>query len=156
MGGDASTTPQTPTKKDAMNTTELEQRLQRLEGRINRYRLTTGLLGLGLIALVGIAAEGPMGGVSQELRTHKLVVVDAQGKDAVRLISTQHGGAFYILNKEGAMVVRAGAAEKGGKLALADDKGSEFVDVTAEDGMGQLQLSDKKGQKNLMQATRAK
>lgn len=132
---------------------DLENRVQRLERQLNRYRLAAGVLGLGLIGFIGIAADAPMASVTPEIRTHRLLVVDDKGKEAVRLIATEHGGALYLLNKEGFLVVRAGAAAKGGKFALADDKGTEFVDVTAEDGVGQMVLSDKKGQKNTMQST---
>jgi hypothetical protein len=135
-----------------MNNAEFESRLQRLERRVSRYRLTSVLLGLGLIGLAGIAANAPIP-VSQELRTHKLVVLDEKGKEGVALLTGPHGGVLQLLNSEGIPVIRAGASATGGKFAMADPKGQEYLEATSEEAGGQLMISDKKGQKTMLHPT---
>jgi hypothetical protein len=134
-----------------MNSPELELRVQNLERRLNRYRLTSVFLGLGLIGLAGIAANAPTQ-APQEVRTHKLVIVNEGGKEVVHVVSGPNGGLLSLLNNEGIPVVRAGAGEKGGKLTLSDPKGDQAVQVSSEPAGGELVLQDKKGQKNLMRA----
>jgi len=136
-----------------MNTSDFEQRLQRLETRVNRYRITTGVLGLCLIGLAGVAATAPSETV-QELRAHKIVVVDEKGKEAAHLQAGPHGGYLTILNLEGRPVVRAGASDKGGRITLADAKGEQtFLQLTSDETGGEMLITDKKGQKSLMKAT---
>jgi hypothetical protein len=135
-----------------MNHTEFELRLQKLESRVNRYRLTSMALGLGVIGLIGVAAT-TSSEPSQELRTHRLVIVDSKGKEAAHFQTGPHGGIINLLNSDGIPVVRAGASDKGGKLALADVKGTQYIELTSEDTGGEVLISDKKGQKNAMKAT---
>ena len=138
-----------------MNNAEFEVRLNRLERRVNRYRLTSVLLGLSLIGLAGIAANAPNAPASQEVRTHKLVIVDDKGRETVHITSSLHGGLLSLLNQEGIPVFRAGAGEKGSKMTMGDVKGDMQVELTSEEAGGEMLLSDKKGQKNLMKASTA-
>jgi len=131
---------------------DIETRLQNLERSVGRYRLTSVLLGLGLIGFAGLAANAPQQ-VTPEIRAHKIIIVDDQGREAMHLMTGPHGGVLNVLNTEGFPVVRAGASDKGGKLALSDAKGQQYVQLTSEDTGGEMTLSDKKGQKSLMKAT---
>ena len=135
-----------------MNSSEIESRLQALESRVNRYRIAASLLGVTVVGLVGIAATTPAV-VHDEVRTHKLVIVDDQGKETAHLSHGPHGGILNIHNRAGFPVVVAGATEKGGKMMLADDQGIQYVKVVVEEPGGQVEISDKKGKKNLMSAT---
>jgi hypothetical protein len=137
-----------------MNTSDLELRLERLERRLNRYRLTSLLLGLGVIGLAGIAANAPST-VTPEVRTHKLVVVNEAGKEAAHILASQHGGLLTLLNYEDLPVVRLGVGEKGGKLTINNPKGASYIVMSSEDNGGELLLQDQKGQKHLMRATGA-
>ena len=135
-----------------MNNSELELRLERLERRVNRYRLTSILLGLGVIALAGIAANAPAT-VTPEVRTHKLVVVNESGKEAAHLIPSPHGGLLTLLNYGDLPVVRLGVGEKGGKLTLNSPKGDPYIIMSSEDNGGEMTLQDQKGQKHVMKAS---
>jgi len=135
-----------------MNHADLETRLQSLERRVQRYRLATTLLGVGLVGLLCVAAEAPKA-TSDEIRTKKLVVVDDQGKDVAHLSSSKNGGIVRIQNHAGYTVFIAGAAETGGRLMVADDEGNEWVKVNVEKVGGQVSISDKKGQKHVLTAT---
>ena len=138
-----------------MNGPNLEVRLQTLEKQMNRYRLTTTVLAIACVGLVGIAATAPKP-VSDEVRAKKFVVVDEQGKEAAHLSSGPFGGILNIHNRGGNTVVVAGAAEKGGKLLMADDQGNQFVKVTVEETGGQLLVQDQKGQKHTITASTPK
>ena len=135
-----------------MSHPDLETRLQSLERRMQRYRITTTVLGIALVGLLCVAADSPKA-TSDEIRTKKLVVVDDQGKDVAHLSSTQNGGIVRVQNHRGATVFIAGAAEGGGRLMMADDMGNEWVKVNVEEVGGQVTLSDKKGQKHVLTAT---
>jgi hypothetical protein len=138
-----------------MNTTDLELRIERLERRVNRYRLASVVLGLGLVGLAGVAATAPTGPVSQEVRTHKLVVVNETGKEAAHIVAAPHGGLLTLLNYEDYPVVRMGVGDKGGKLSLLSPKGESYVTMSSEDNGGEVMLQDKAGQKNIMRAVGA-
>ena len=135
-----------------MSHTDLETRLESLERRMQRYRLTTTVLGVALVGLLCVAADSPKT-ASDEIRTKKLVVVDDQGKDVAHLSSSKNGGIVRIQNHAGYTVFIAGAAESGGRLMVADDKGNEWVKVNVEEVGGQVSISDKKGQKHVLTAT---
>ena len=135
-----------------MNPSEIEIRLQNMERRLNRHRALASVLAVAVIGLAGFAATAPVV-IHDEIKAHKLVIVDEQGKEAAHLSSGPHGGILNIHNRAGLPVVVAGAAEKGGKLMLADDLGIQYVKVIVEEPGGQLLILDKKGQKNLMTAT---
>jgi len=135
-----------------MSHPDLETRLQSLERRMHRYRITTTVLGVALVGLLCVAADSPKA-TSDEIRTKKLVVVDDQGKDVAHLSSTKNGGIVRVQNHRGATVFIAGAAEGGGRLMMADDMGNEWVKVNVEEVGGQVTLSDKKGQKHVLTAT---
>jgi len=134
-----------------MSHPDLETRLQSLERRMQRYRLATTVLGIGLVGLLCVAAESPKA-TSDEIRTKKLVVVDDQGKDVAHLSSSKNGGIVRIQNHAGYTVFIAGAAETGGRLMVADDEGNEWVKVNVEKAGGQVSISDKKGQKHVLTA----
>jgi hypothetical protein len=119
---------------------------------MQRYRLATTVLGVGLVGLLCVAAESPKA-TSDEIRTKKLVVVDDQGKDVAHLSSSKNGGIVRIQNHAGYTVFIAGAAETGGRLMVADDEGNEWVKVNVERVGGQVSISDKKGQKHVLTAT---
>jgi hypothetical protein len=138
-----------------MSHPDLETRLQSLEQRVQRYRFTTMVLGVGLVGLLCVAADAPKA-TSDEIRTKKLVVVDDQGKDVAHLSSTKNGGIVRVQNHRGAVVFIAGASEGGGRLMMADDMGNEWVKVNVEEVGGQVSISDKKGQKNVLTATPSK
>src|SRR6266542_2226735 len=135
-----------------MSHPDLETRLQSLESRMQRYRLTTTLLGSALVGLLCVAADSPKS-TSDEIRTKKLVVVDDQGKDVAHLSSSKNGGIVRIQNHAGYTVFIAGAAETGGRLMVADDQGNEWVKVNVEEVGGQVSISDKKGRKHVLTAT---
>jgi hypothetical protein len=135
-----------------MSHSDLETRLQSLERRMQRYRLATTVLGVGLVGLLCVAAESPKA-TSDEIRTKKLVVVDDQGKDVAHLSSSKNGGIVRVQNRAGYTVFIAGAAETGGRLMVADDEGNEWVKVNVEKAGGQVSISDKKGQKHVLTAT---
>ena len=135
-----------------MSHSDLEKRLQSLERRMQRYRITTALLGVGLVGLLCVAADSPKA-TSDEIRTKKLVVVDDQGKDVAHLSSSKYGGVVRVQNHAGYTVVIAGASESGGRLMVADDRGNEWVKVNVEEVGGQVSISDKKGQKHVLTAT---
>jgi len=132
-----------------MNNTEIEVRLENLERRLKRYRLTSVLLGLGLIGFAGIAANAPSE-THQEIRTHRLLIVNDANKEVGHLVSGPNGGLLSLVNNEGFPVFRAGAGEKGGKLTVSNAKGEMCAQVSSEDAGGEVLLQDKKGQKNLM------
>src|SRR4029453_6304757 len=90
-----------------MNSPNLEIRLQTLERQMKRYRLTTTVLVLACVGLVGIAANGPKP-VSDEVRAKRFVVVDDQGKEAAHMSSGPYGGILKIQNRAGESVVVAG------------------------------------------------
>jgi hypothetical protein len=138
--------------KELMNNTQFEVRLENLERRLKRYQLTSALLGLGLIGFVGIAANAPSE-THQEVRTHKLMIVNESGKEVAHLVSGANGGLLSLLNNEGFPVFRAGAGEKGGKLTVSNAKGEQCAQVSSEDAGGEVLLQDKKGQKNLMKVS---
>jgi hypothetical protein len=138
-----------------MNSVNLETRVRNLEGRVNRYRLTIALLGLALLAVVCIAAEAPKG-VTDELRTKKLVIVDEQGKQVVLLASGKFGGVLRLMDAPGQTLVIAGASETGGRLMVADNMGSELVKINADEGGGQMVLLNKKGQKQVLTSSATK
>ena len=131
---------------------DLETRLRSLERRMQRYRLTTAVLGVGLVGLLCVAADAPKA-TSDEIRTKKLVVVDDHGKEMAHMSSSKNGGIVRIQNHAGYTVVIAGAAETGGRLMVADDQGNEWVKVNVEEVGGQVSISDKKGQKHVLTAT---
>jgi len=135
-----------------MSHSDLEARLQSLERRMQRYRLTTTVLGVALIGLLCVAADSPKA-TSDEIRTKKLVVVDDQGKDVAHLSSSKNGGIVRIQNHAGYTVFIAGAGETGGRVMVADDKGNEWVKVDVQEVGGQVSISDKKGQKHVLTAT---
>jgi hypothetical protein len=144
----------TATKKGkSMNTAEFELRLERLERRVNRYRLASILLGLALVAVAGIAATAPVA-VSPEVRTRKILVVNDTGKEVVRMFAGPHGGVLDILNNDDKPTVRAGSWEKGGKVTLSDGTGNVYMELVSDDVGGQFTLSDKKGAKNLIKAAK--
>ena len=110
-----------------MSHPDLETRLQSLERRMQRYRITTTVLGVALVGLLCVAADSPKA-TSDEIRTKKLVVVDDQGKDVAHLSSSKNGGIVRIQNHAGYTVFIAGAGETGGRVMVADDKGNEWVE----------------------------
>jgi hypothetical protein len=135
-----------------MSHPDLETRLQSLERRMQRYRVTTTVLGVGLVGLLCVAADAPKA-TSDEIRTRKLVVVDEQGKEMAHMSSSKNGGIVRILNHAGYTVFNVGATESGGRLILADDNGNAWVKVNVEEVGGQVSISDKKGQKHVLTAT---
>jgi hypothetical protein len=134
-----------------MSQTDIETRLDRLERQVKQYRLTSVVLGVSLIGLAGLAAVSPSD--SQEIRTHKLVILNGQGKEAINLQNGPRGGVLDILNNTGFAVLRAGASEAGAKVALADAQGKEYVELSSAEPGGQVMIANKAGQKQLMKAT---
>jgi hypothetical protein len=134
-----------------MNNSALETRIENLERRLNHYRLTSVMLGLGLIGLAGIAAAPTE--TQQEVRAHRLVVVDAAGKEVGHFASGPNGGFISLLNNMAIPVIRIGAGEKGGRFTLTDAKGEQVLQASSDETGGELMLQDKKGQKNVMRAT---
>jgi hypothetical protein len=136
-----------------MNSSDIESRLMILERRVNRYRLSSVVLGLALVGLAGIAATAPTG-VSPEVRTHRLAIVDDKGRETAHITSAPHGGLLTLVHTNGMPAIRMGAGELGGKLTVFDAKGEPNVQASAEVAGGELLLQDKKGAKNLMKATK--
>ena len=56
-------------------TSQIEERVTKLEHSLNRARLTASLLGLALLAMLAVAFARA-NQVVDEIRTHRLVVID--------------------------------------------------------------------------------
>jgi hypothetical protein len=74
----------------------IEQRLMNLERRVSTYRRMTLALAALLLLVVGIAATDQGDGVSAEVRTRRLVIVDDAGREAATLRSYGDATALHI------------------------------------------------------------
>ena len=129
-----------------MNNNELKQRLDCLEGRINRYRIITFSLAAVVLALIGIAATSPKE-TSEEIRAKKLVIVNDQGKESILLTAGKQGGGLVLFDDVGHPMVIAGCQETGGNFAVMRKGGGEFLRAVSEGMGGQFSFVDKSGKK---------
>jgi hypothetical protein len=128
-----------------MNNSELDQRLQRLEHRLNRYRLITASLGA---ALLGIIALGAAKDASDEIRTKKLVIVNDQGKEGAVLMAGGKGSALILYDDTGHPMIMAGCEEAGGRFRIMARNGQEYLHAAPGGSGGELTLVDKHGKKS--------
>jgi hypothetical protein len=128
-----------------MNKTTMEERVETLERRLNRYRLLTSLVGVAAVGLLGVAATSTKD-VQDAVRTRRLTVVSDQGADVADLRAGPRGGILLINNLQGNCLVGAGVQEKGAEIFIADESNARRVHLQVVDSNGQLVIQDKKGE----------
>jgi len=133
----------------------MEQRLESLERRINRYRLLASCLGVAVLAAVGIAAATSTSPV-EEIRAKKIVILNDQGKTVGLLEAGKLGGGLALFDSNGNLRLIAGGEDGGGRLILMDSSGKEGVLAIADAANGgKLNLLGKGGKPRTITAESA-
>ena len=127
----------------------LEERMEILEHRVNRYRSLTLLLGLCLTALVLMGATDDEVQEFGNIRAKKIELMGDEGNVAMLLRSYKGDGLLIVSSKEGQELIYAGADVDGdGLLIVSSKEGQELIYAGAEgDGDGLLAVSSRKGKR---------
>jgi len=134
-------------KDNRMNSYQLEARIENMERRLNRYRGAAGLLGVAVVGLLAVAAT-PGKEVVDELRAHRVVVINEQGTPVAIMAAEKFGGKLVIKGQQGPDVIGLIATEKGGSFFLADQQGLPHLDMMSEDAGGRMDIRDKAGHRH--------
>lgn len=114
------------------DSSSLENRVASLERSLGRMRRTAWGLNLGLVATVAMAFTG-RGRMPDEIRTHRIVVVDDEGRPRIVLaqdpVNTQR-----ISRSAGLVLLDDKGSERGGFTTMAD--GSVVIGLDAPRGVG--------------------
>ncbi len=103
----------------------LEARLVRLERQVRGYRL--GMIGLGLVAVIGLVMGASQGGVQNSVRARNFYVVDNNGNNIAVLGNSRVGtpGLWFYDNNKDFIVIEK---ERNGPHAIVHAK---YFDVKA-------------------------
>ena len=126
---------------------ELEQRVAILEREIKKLRILAAVLGLGVVGLLCLGANGP-GAVQdfQVVRTRDLLVVNDQGQVMCSVGEDGDGnGRLSLSSRTEKQVFIAGADERGNGQMVISSKTDQgvFSAVVDEDGNGRLLIGSK-------------
>ena len=114
-------------------TSAIEDRVTRLERSVRRTQLTAAAVGVVLVVLVGLQFAREPGKVSTELRTRRLVVVDDEGRERVR-IDQDAKNSERRSRSAGLTVFDSTGTERGGFSTF--DDGSVVFSMDAPRGVG--------------------
>jgi hypothetical protein len=99
-------------------------RIERLQVKLSRLQMVTGIMGLGLIALLvaGVARDP----IQDEIKAHRIALVDSKGVERVVLAENtgrMHGqsAGIYVLDDTG--------AERGGMSTFEDGRVTMALDA---------------------------
>jgi hypothetical protein len=114
-----------------MNDSNLESRIQCLEGQLKRQRWVSAVILLIAAAAVGLAATTTP--VSDEVRTKKLLIVNDNGQKAIQLSSGKYGGTLELFRGEGdTAVLIAAVRQSGGELVVKSYIGEERTAIKCD------------------------
>jgi len=111
----------------------LANRVRALEQTVGRLRVLVGLLCFGLLAIITTGFAGGQAGTLDEVRTHRLVVVDQAGTIRASIAEDPAGGG-RVSKAAGLLLYDGQGHERGGFSTMAD--GSVVLALDAPVGVG--------------------
>lgn len=78
----------------------LEDRITDLEKSLQRWKLAAAFGGLALLAAVCVAANGPVSGVADVVKTHRLEVIDNDAHVLTSIFATDGVGTFVMSDRD--------------------------------------------------------
>lgn len=132
----------TPLSVDArLERLELQVKVATTRARRYRYAMTATLGCVGIFVLLGATDITRL----DAIRTHRLEVVDAQGRIVLSAGSDASGGRLDLWSPLGANLVRLGSNDHGGDLAVWNTDGVNVAGAWATEGGGSLAAWDGQG-----------
>ncbi len=130
-----------------MRDVEVEARVRKLEQRAGRWRwlLVAAPVLMMSIVLAGRGSARPEAGIAAEIRTHRLIVLDHQGRKRVEIGEDAPDLDIKRNARVAGLIIFDGNEQERGGMVTADD-GSATVALDAPRGVG-YRVSDRAGMK---------
>ena len=129
----------------------LIRRIEHVEKQNRRIKGLALVLGIVLIAVMGIGATAMQDGNFRKITVQEVVVVDKMGKNKIHIGTSDEGSGVKILNNAGKRVIGLGLStdEQGNGIVIADNSGMPRLGLGMEEGIPSMAITTSQGKKVL-------
>lgn len=131
----------------------IEARLEAIEQSNRRWKWLSLALGVALLFVTGVAADGQGNNVPEVIYARKFVAVNDRGEPVAFMGHTKNVGMVSVASPDGGLLVVASANDQGdGIITTYNDEGHRLVTMGAgRSGDGHLAIFDQDGKQILHQ-----